>query len=305
MQGTNSNSTITVRGYTPAKDENTAVSDVQIGPNFSETLGVPLLMGRDIGLQDTPTSQKVAVVNQAFAKWYFHNENPIGRRATFEEDSDKNDFEIVGVIGDSKYDSAKERADRTVFRPILQVQDQQSFSNVFELRTAGDPLNLSAEVRAAITQVNDKLPVLNLTSLRIQTDEALSEEKLIAQLVSFFGLLGLLLSCVGLYGTMAHAVVRRTNEIGIRMALGAERRNIIWMVLKESLLLVGIGLAVGIPAAWAAAHLISSQLFGLNPSDPVSLATAALLLIAVAALAGYLPARKASRVNPLVALRYE
>lgn len=305
MQGTNSNSTITVRGYTPAKDENTAVDDIQIGPNFSETLGVPLVMGRDIGLQDTPTSQKVAVVNQAFAKWYFHDDNPIGRRATFDEDSDKNDFEIIGVIGDSKYDSAKSQPDRTVFRPILQVQDQQSFSNVFELRTVGDPLNLSAQVRAAITQVNDKLPVLNLTSLRVQTDDALSQEKLITQLVSFFGLLGLLLSCVGLYGIMAHAVVRRTNEIGIRMALGAERRNIIWMVLKESLLLVGIGLVVGIPAAWASAHLISSQLFGLNPSDPVSLATAALLLTVVAALAGYLPARKASRVNPLVALRYE
>jgi predicted permease len=305
MAGTNTNSTITVRGYTPAKDEDTSVSDIFIGPNFSETLGVPLLMGREIGLQDTPTSAKVAVVNQAFVQTYFRDQNPIGRRLTFEEDSDKDDFEIVGVIGDSKYDSAKEKADKTVFRPILQVQDQQAFNNVFELRTDGDPLSVSAEVRAAIAQVNDKLPVLNITSLRLQTDEALKQERLIAQLVSFFGLLGLLLSCVGLYGIMAHAVVRRTNEIGIRMALGAERGNIIWMVLKESLLLVAFGLVVGIPAAWAAAHLISSQLFGLNPSDPITLLTAALLLTVVAALAGYLPARKASRVNPLVALRYE
>jgi ABC-type antimicrobial peptide transport system permease subunit len=164
---------------------------------------------------------------------------------------------------------------------------------------------LSAEVRSAIAQVNDKLPVLNLTSLRVQTDEALKQEKLIAQLVSFFGLLGLLLSCVGLYGIMAHAVVRRTNEIGIRMALGAERGHITWMVLRESLVLVGVGLIVGIPAAWAAANLISSQLYGVNPSDPVSLITAALALTMVAALAGYLPARKASRVNPLIALRYE
>ncbi len=304
MQGTGTNSTITVRGYTPAKNEDTSVSDIQIGPNFTETMGVPLLMGRDIGLQDTPNSPKVAVVTQSFAESYFHGENPIGRRATFEED-DKSDFEIVGVIGDAKYDSAKAKADRTVYRPILQVQDQQTFNNVFELRTGGEPLNLAAEVRAAIAQVNDKLTVLNVNSLRVQTDDALQQERLIAQLVSFFGLLGLLLSCVGLYGIMAHAVVRRTNEIGIRLALGAERRNIIWMVLKESLLLVGIGLALGIPAAWGAAHLISSQLFGLNPSDPVSLLTAAVLLTAVAALAGYLPARKASRVNPLTALRYE
>jgi ABC-type antimicrobial peptide transport system permease subunit len=153
--------------------------------------------------------------------------------------------------------------------------------------------------------VDDKLPLGTFNSLRLQTDESLRQEKLIAQLVSFFGLLGLLLSCVGLYGIMAHAVVRRTNEIGIRMALGAERRDIIWMVLKESLVLVAIGLFVGIPAAWGAAHLVSSQLFGLNPSDPVSLVTAAMLLTVVAMLAGYLPARRASRVNPLIALRYE
>ena len=305
LQGTGTDSTITVRGYTPAKDENTAVADIQIGPKFCETMGVPLLMGRDIGLQDTPNSPKVAVVTRAFAQSYFHDENPIGRRATFNEDSDKEDFEIVGVVGDAKYDSVQEKADRTVYRPILQVQDQQTFNNVFELRTLGDPLNLSAEVRAAIAQVNDKLPIGKITSLRLQTDEALNQEKLIAQLVSFFGLLGLLLSCVGLYGIMAHAVVRRTNEIGIRMALGAERRNIIWMVLKESLLLVAIGLAVGIPAAWGAAHLIASQLFGVNPTDPLTLFTAVVSLTLVAASAGYLPARKASRVNPLIALRYE
>jgi predicted permease len=305
MAGTSTNSTVTVRGYTPNKNENMNVADIFIGPNFAETLGVPLLMGREIGLQDTTTSAKVGVVNQSFAQAYFHDQNPVGRRITFEEDSDKDDFEIVGVIGDSKYDSAKEEPDRAVFRPILQVEDQQAFANVFELRTLGDPLSLSAEVRAAVAQVNDKLPVLNITSLRIQTDEALKQEKLIAQLVSFFGLLGLLLSCVGLYGIMAHAVVRRTNEIGIRMALGAERRDIIWMVLKESLLLVAIGLAVGIPAAWGAAQLISNQLFGLRPSDPLTLLTAVTLLTVVAALAGYLPARRASRVNPLVALRYE
>jgi predicted permease len=305
MSGTNRNSTITVRGYTPAKGEDVSVSDLLVGPSFAETLGVPLLLGREIGLQDTPASTKVAIVNQSFAKAFFQDQNPIGRRMTFEEDSDKDDFEIVGVIGDVKFDSAKEKADRAVYRPIFQVQDQGAYSNVLALRTTGDPLSLSAEVRAGITQVSDKLPILNLTSLRTQTDESLKQEKLIAQLVSFFGLLGLVLSCVGLYGIMAHAVVRRTNEIGIRMALGAERRNIIWMVLKESLLLVAIGLAVGLPASWGAAQLISNQLFGLRPSDPLTLLTAVTLLTLVAALAGYLPARKASRVNPLVALRYE
>ena len=305
MQGSSSTSTITVRGYTQSKDEDMNVGDMFVGPRFAETLGVPLLMGREIGLQDTVTSPRVGVVNQTFAKYYFKDQNPIGRRITFNEDSDKEDFEIVGVIGDSKYAGAREAARRDVFRPIMQVQDQQVFANVFELRTLGDPLALAAQVRAEIAQFNDRLPVLNTTSLRLQTDEALRQDKLIAQLVSFFGLLGLLLSCVGLYGIMAHAVVRRTNEIGIRMALGAERSNIIWMVLKETFLLVAIGLAIGLPASWGAAKLISNQLFGLQPGDPLTLALAVLVLTAVAALAGYLPARKASRVDPLVALRYE
>ena len=144
-----------------------------------------------------------------------------------------------------------------------------------------------------------------MNSLRIQTDDSLRQERLLAQLVSFCGVLGLVLSCVGLYGIMVHAVVRRTNEIGIRMALGAERSGIIWMVLKESLLLVGAGLVIGVPSAWGAAHLISSQLFGLKPGDPVALFAAVVLLTLVGALAGYIPARKASKVDPLVALRYE
>ena len=305
MSGRSSTSSLNLQGYTPRQGEDMVVSDILIGPDYGETLGLPLLLGRKIGLQDTGASAKVAVINQALAQSFFPNQNPLGRRISFEKSPEKAELEIVGVIGDAKYGSAKEKADRTVYRPILQIQDQSAYSSVLELRTAGDPLSVTSEVRAAIAQVDDKLPVVNVTSLRNQTDEALRQERLIAQLVSFFGLLALALACVGLYGIMAHAVVRRTNEIGIRMALGAERRDIIWMVLSESLLLVGVGLAIGVPAAWGAAHLISSQLFGLNPSDPVTLLTAAVLLTLVGALAGYLPARKAARVDPLVALRYE
>jgi predicted permease len=305
MSGSHTSSSLLVRGYQPRPDEDMVVEDMFVGPQYAETLGLPLVFGREIGLQDTVASTKVAVVNRTFAETYFHNQNPIGRRITFNEDSDKDDIEIVGVVGDAKYDSAKEKPDRVVYRPILQVQDQQTYNNVLQLRTAGDPNGLAGEVRAAIAQVDAKLPIRSLTSLRAQTDDSLKQEKLLAQLVSFFGGLGLVLSCVGLYGIMAHAVVRRTNEIGIRMALGAERRNIIWMVLKESLLLVGAGLFIGVPASWGAAHLISSQLFGLSPGDPVTLSMAVILLTLVAALAGYIPARKASRVNPLVALRYE
>ena len=305
MSGRSSSSSLNLQGYTPRHGEDMVVSDILIGPDYGQTLGLPLLLGREIGLQDTVSSTKVAVVNQAFAEAFFHDQNPIGRRISFEESPEKAEIEIVGVIGDAKYDSAKEKADRAVYRPILQVQDQSAYSSVLQLRTTGDPLSVTSEVRAAIAQVDDKLPVVSVTSLRNQTDDALREEKLLAQLVSFFGLLALVLACVGLYGIMAHAVVRRTNEIGIRMALGAQRRDIIWMVLKETLVMVAIGLAIGVPAAWGAAHLISSQLFGLRPSDPLTLLTAVILLTLVAALAGYLPARKASRVDPLVALRYE
>ena len=305
LSGTRRSSTVTVRGYTQAKDEDMNVADIFVGPRFGETLGMPLVMGREIGLQDTLASTRVAVVNQAFAQSFFPNQNPIGRRITFEEDSDKDDCEIIGVIADSKYHGAKEKIDRTVFRSILQEEDGQSYLNVFQLRTLGDPLNLTAEVRAAVAQVDSKLPVVNFTTLQVQTDRAFEQDKLVTQLVSFFGLLGLLLSCVGLYGIMGHAVVRRTNEIGIRLALGAQRGNILWMVMKESLVLVALGLAIGLPASWAAGKLISSQLFGLQTGDPLTLVTAVTLLSLVGALSGYLPARRASRVDPLISLRYE
>ena len=305
MSGRSSTSGLNLQGYTPRPGEDMMVSDILIGPNYGETLGLPLLLGREIGLQDTAASAKVAVVNQSLAQSFFPDQNPLGRRMSFEKSSENADIEIVGVIGDAKYGSAREKAERMVYRPILQVQNQSAYSSVLELRTAGDPLSVTSEVRAAIAQVDENLPVVNVTSLRNQTDEALRQERLVAQLVSFFGLLALVLACVGLYGIMAHAVVRRTNEIGIRLALGAERRDIIWMVLKETLMLVVIGIAVGVPAALGAAKLISSQLFGLKPSDPVTLLTAVVLLTLVAALAGYLPARRASRVDPLVALRYE
>ncbi len=211
----------------------------------------------------------------------------------------------MGVIGDARFRSAKEKAVRAVYRPILQVQEQHAYNNVIQLRTDGNPLNLAGPVRQAIAQVDSKLPITDVTSLRAQTEEALKQEKLMAQLVSFFSLLALVLACIGLYGIMGHAVVRRTNEIGIRMALGAARGNIIWMVLRECFVLVLVGIAIGIPVALAAGRLAASQLFGLGGADPLTLVISAAVLVLVATLAGYLPARRASRVDPLIALRYE
>jgi predicted permease len=306
--GSGRSSTVTVRGYTPQAGEERDVADLLVGPGYCETLGVPLLLGREIGVRDTAASQKIAMVNQSFAQYYFHGENPIGRHFQFGDDDDPEhgpELEIVGVVGDVKYRSAKEEAGRTAYRPILQVQDTDAYSNNVEIRTTGDAASLAPLVRQVIGQVDPKLPIFGVTTLREQLGGALQQEKLIAELVSFFGLLALLLACIGLYGVMAHGVVRRTKEIGIRMALGAERRRIVWMVMRETILLVLVGITVGVPASLGAGRLVSSQLFGLGAADPLTLLVAASVLTLVALSAGFLPARKASKVNPLIALRYE
>jgi predicted permease len=308
MSGIGRSSTVTVRGYAASRGEDMGVADMLIGPAYGETLGVPLLLGREIGPRDTPAAQKIAVVNQTFAQRFFPGQNPIGKNFHFGDADDperSEDLEIVGVIGDVKYDSAREEAGPTAYRPILQVQSSEAYSSNLQVRTIGDPGALAAAARQAIIEVDPKLPISEVTTLREQLRGTLDQEKLMAELVSFFGLLALLLACIGLYGVMAHGVVRRTKEIGIRMALGAERRRIIWMVLRETLVLILVGVAIGVPAAIGAGRLVSSQLFGLGAADPLTLVAATLLLTCVAVLAGLLPARKASRVNPLIALRYE
>ncbi len=308
MSGIGRSSTITVRGYTPTPGQDMEVADMLIGPAYCQTLGVPLLLGREIGQRDTPAAQKIAVVNQTFAQGFFPGQNPIGKRFHFGDEDDPErgeDLEIVGVIGDVKYDSAREVAGPAAYRPMLQVQDSHAYSSNLQIRSTGDAAELAPAVRQAISEVDVKLPIFGVTTLREQLSGTLDQEKLLAELVSFFGLLALLLACIGLYGVMAHGVVRRTKEIGIRMALGAERRSIIWMVLRETLVLILVGVAIGVPAAIGAGRLIASQLFGLSAADPLALIVATLLLTGVAVLAGLLPARKASRVNPLIALRYE
>ena len=306
MSGTRRSSSIQVPGYTPQPDEQLNVEDMLAGPKYAELLGIPLLRGRDIEIRDTASATRVAVVNAAFVERYFKDQNPIGRTFTFDDDTDGGaPLEIVGVIGDIKTDGVREKVEPAVFRPILQIQDQAAFSVTLHLRTLGDPTPLAPQVRQMINQVDDKLPIYGVMTLDEQLSERLGQERLVAQLVSFFGALALILACIGLYGVMAHGVVRRTNEIGIRMALGAGRGNIAWMVLRETLYLVLAGLLIGVPAALLGARLIAAQLFGMSATDPITLIAAALILTLVALLAGYLPARRASRVNPLTALRYE
>jgi predicted permease len=306
LSGTRRSSSVKVSGYTPQPGEDMSTQDILTGPKYAETLGVPMLRGREIDQRDNASARQVALINQTFADRFFKDQNPIGRTFSFDDDSDQQQWiEIIGVVGDLKGEDAREKPEPTVYRPILQVQDQGAYACTIHIRTVSDPTPITGQVRQMINQIDDKLPIFGVTTLNDQLHENLNQERLIAQLVSFFGALALILACIGLYGVMAHGVARRTSEIGIRMALGARGGNIAWMILRETLYLVLAGLVLGVPAALIVARLISTQLFGLSPTDPLTLVGAAIVLAVVAMLADYLPARRAARVNPLNALRYE
>jgi macrolide transport system ATP-binding/permease protein len=288
---------VSIPGMEGARTESSFMS---VGPGFFSTMGIPLAMGREIGERDAANSEKVAVVNEVFAKNYFGTENPLGRQIGI----GKIEFEIVGVAKTARYDSLKRDIPPVVYtaytqrgRPMGQV--------VYELRTEGKPLSLANTVRRIVAEAAPRVPMFNVTTQSDQIDETISQELTFADLCTAFAALALIIACVGIYGLLAYAVSRRTNEIGIRMALGAQRQRIVWMVLREALVLCAAGLTIGLVCAWSAASVIKSFLFGMKPADPMALGTAVVLLVAVAALAGYAPAWRASRIDPMVALRHE
>ena len=276
----------------------------QVGPSFFETVGIPLLIGRTLNAGDAGKSAKVAVINTTLVRKRLGNANPIGRRFGFGDEKSSSDITIVGVVGDAKYSDLRKEPPPTVYVPYTQNPEEPGAMN-YEVRTAGDPKNWIGSVRQTVLGLDKSLPLFDINTETQQIEQATFQERLFARLLSFFGLLALVLACVGLYGVMAYGVARRTNEIGLRMALGAERGRVLWMVLGETWWLMAAGVCIGLPLALAACRLVSSMLFGLKPADPLTIATATLILVAVAALAGYLPARRASRVDPMVALRYE
>jgi predicted permease len=306
MSGTRRSSDVTVQGYAPAPDEKVIVEELLVGPEFAQTLGVPLLQGREFNLQDTPASRKVAMVNQGFVNHYFKGQNPLGRIFSFGDKLDpENQYEIVGVVGNIKSRDLRGATTESVYRSVFQTNEQFAFSATFAVRTNGDAATLAPQIREAINQIDPKLPIFGVTTMQEEIQGTFKQDRLIARLMSFFGGLALLLACVGLYGVMAHSVVLRTNEIGIRMALGAGRGAIQWMVIRETLMLIIVGLVIGIPLSLGAAKLVAKQLFDMRPTDPVALVAAAVVLTVVAVIAGFLPARRASLVDPLVALRDE
>ena len=304
---------ISIPGYTPSAREvqsgSVEVYYNEVGPHFFKTMAAPLLLGRAIDVKDTDTNPKIAIINQTLARKYFANSDPIGRHFLGFGDGEKNNanIEIVGVVGDTKYSDLRQDVPPTIFLPIFQNlkwMDREG-TLTFEVRTVGDPHELIPAVRHAVRSTDPNVPLSNVRTQVEQIDQTLFQERLFAKLSSFFGLLALALACIGLYGIMSYAVARRTHEIGIRMALGARQEDILLKVLREAFLLALVGVAIGIPIALGALRLISSMLFGLKPTDPLTLAAAIAFMLAVSALAGYLPARRASRVNPMVALRYE
>ncbi|HTX34811.1 MAG TPA: ABC transporter permease [Bryobacteraceae bacterium] len=295
---------VTIEGYSAKPDERPDPHVQYASPDFFKTLKIPVLLGRDFTDRDTAGAPKVAIVNQKFVKRYFGDANPIGRHFGMGIDpGTKLDIQIVGVAADTKYESMRDEIPEEMYIPY----DQKGFANgcTVYLRTRGDPDRLFNTVRAAVRDVDANVPMYDIRTLENQVEISLLTERLLATLSTVFGCLATLLAALGLYGVMAFMVTRRTREIGIRMALGAGQGSVVWMVLSETLTLAGIGVALGLVGAYGVTRLIQAQLFGVNPADLLTMAAASLGIAAVTTLSGYLPARRATRIDPMSALRWE
>jgi predicted permease len=293
---------VDVQGYVPQPDEDMRLYLNAVGPGYFQTMGTRVLAGREFLAGDTEASEKVAIVNQSMARYFFSNGNAVGKKFGWGDGKDRDEFEIVGVVQDSKYETLRERVPRSAYVNCFQ-RDLGPMG--FQIRTEVNPTSIIPQVRDQIAGLGQGLRVYGFGTLDEHVENSLRQERLMVTLSSLFGGLALLLTGLGLYGVMAYSVARRTGEIGIRMALGARGSNVLWMIQRETLMLVVIGAAIGLPSAIAASGFISSLLFGLKPSDPLTLGGATLLMLAVSALAAYLPARHASRLDPMHALRYE
>jgi predicted permease len=294
-------SSVTVEGY-QAKEGADMNPDINsVGPQYFATMRQPLVAGREFTDRDVEGAPKVAIVNEALARYFFGGGSPIGRRLGFRRNGA--DLEIVGIVKDFKNTNLREEPKRFVFMPFAQTDELNEMT--FYVRARGDGAAITTAVRAAVQQVDANLPIYGMKLMTTQVDESLFIERMVAGLSVAFGVLATLLAAIGLYGVMSYSVARRTREIGIRMALGAERRSVLWLVLREVALLVALGVGIGVPVLIASGRLVQSQLFELSATDPIALAIATALLACVALVAGYLPARRATRVDPMLALRYE
>jgi predicted permease len=287
--------------HTPGQTTATNIHVMSVSPRFFSTLEIPLPQGRDFTDRDVLEAPMVAIINETAARTLFPNQSAVGQRVGLQAEK-ATDIEIVGVIRDTKYSSLREAPPPTFYQPYTQTTPRGMTA---VLRTAGDPALLTDEVRAVVRRVDSTLPITNVTTQTAQIENRFTQERLFANAYAIFGALALTLAAVGLFGLMSYSVSRRTNEIGIRMALGADRRRVALMVLGESLRLVAIGVGIGLAGAVGAGRYVEATLFGLTPRDAATFTAAVTLLVTVAALAAYLPARRASRVDPMTALRQE
>jgi len=295
---------IYVQGRTYPTDReqlDNSINRLVISPNFFDVMGIPVLRGRALNDRDIATSQKVAVINETAARKYFPNQDPIGGRFGSSVEH-AGDIEVVGVLRDAKYESVRDAAPPTMYVPFL--QNPRGFG-VFEVRAVNSTVGVLASVREVVRQIDPNLPLLDVSTQLEQVEKRFAQERVFAQAYTLFGGLALVLAAIGLFGLMSYNVARRTNEIGIRMALGAQRQDVLGMVMRESMVLVVIGVMVGLATAVLTSRFVTSLLYGLPAADPLSIAVAIAVMAIVSALAGYLPARRASRVDPMVALHYE
>jgi predicted permease len=277
-----------------------------VSRGYFETMGTPVILGREFTERDTDGSPRVAVVNQAFARRYLSSGSPLGQLLTVNLPSHAVEYTVVGVVTDSVYESLRQAAPPTVYCPAVQLEwaPTAGFGMVFEAHATGSLAQAAEGLRATLQPKLPGSPV-EVHALTEQVERGLVHERLMATLGAGFGILGLLLAAVGLYGLLTYTVARRTNEIGIRLALGAMRGEVLWMVIRHVLILLGVGVAVGLPIACACSRFVSSMLFGVKGTDLWTIGAATLTLTAAGLLAGFLPAWRASRVDPMVALRYE
>jgi predicted permease len=295
---------VVVEGYTPKSREDAMISFNNVSDGYFETIGTSIVGGRDFNRLDTSTSMKVAIVSQSMARKYFGAANALGRHFRLQNGNTPNaPVEIIGIVKDAKYGSLRDEPSPFAFIPWSQGGTPGPLTG-FELRTAGSPTGLISGVKAVIARVNPDVSI-EFQTLAGKVDNSIQRETLLATLSGFFGVLTLLLSTIGLYGVMSYNVARRRNEIGIRLALGAEQSRVLRMVLSEVVILIAIGLIVGFGMALATAQMVASFLYGLQPNNPWTLGAASALLAMVAVIAGYLPARRASRLDPMTALREE
>jgi predicted permease len=306
FNGNESSDSVRVEGSN-LEDQDSATADDEVGPNYFSTIGAPIVLGREITQEDFLSAARVAVVNESFANFYLAGRNPIGRMVHIQDSSRPNQppYQIVGVCRDVHDHDVRGSVRRRMYAPLTSADFDDTDTLFVEIRAVGNPEVLMNSVRGAIREMNPDLAVGEVETGGELVTDTLSSQVLVAKLSTFFGGLVLLLVCVGLYGSMAYNVAARTKEIGLRMALGAPRGDLIWMVMRETWMVLGIGVAIGIPVGIAATELFRAMLFNVSKSDPISIGAAILALVVICVTAAVVPVRRATRVDPMVALRYE